>query len=151
MPADAAGRAERLATLVAREGPLVGVRAPVHPQYVQRVEPFPARVAAVLALVRVVHEVTLVLRQDVKRFAANFTSLPRRRLVHRLVDYQPTFKLKLLIANITRVRFPYRMHIQVTDQIPRVLPANFANLPVVVSQFPHFFSFLHNFLRLFLY
>lgn len=111
VPAHAAGGAEALAAVGAGEGPLVRVRAVVHPQDVQRVEPLAARLALELALVRVVHEVPPVLREDMERLPANFARLPRRRVVDRLVYHQTAFELELLIAYGTRVRFARGVHV----------------------------------------
>lgn len=61
VPADAAGGAEGLAALGTTEGPLVRVRPVMHPQYIQRVKPFPARLTLELPLVSVICKMTTIL------------------------------------------------------------------------------------------
>lgn len=123
---------ERFAALLARERPLVRVYPVVDPQNVHRVESLPARITLELPLVRVVHEMLPILCHHVERLAADLASLLRGRIVNRPVYEQPAPELEFLPADAASVLLAVRMHVQVADEILRVLAAYFAHFPVVV-------------------
>lgn len=98
VPTDAAGRPKGLAAITACEGPLVSVGPLMDPQYIERVEPFPARFALVFPLVGVVNKMAPILSQYVKSLSAHLTRLLRRRIMDRPVYHQTAFEFEPLLA-----------------------------------------------------
>lgn len=149
MPADTAGGAEGLPTLVAGEGPFIRVHAKVHLQYLYGVESLPARFTRVPALVGVVHEMPPVLSQYVESLPAHFARLFRRGVVNGFVYGEAALELEALVAHVAAVGLARGVHVEVALQVARLFAADLTHLAVFVRGF-RLFSLLLEYPSLFL-